>query len=196
MKVFNFTLFLLLFLVACSIDEIVEHEVIITETSTEITADSVGCAPRTLSLKAAMPSEESDAKTRVSLTETDEGSISVTWKEGDKIGLCFVSEDGTIIKTVSGVAMSNISEDGKRASFDVVVPDEICGTFNLYGVYGASFATANSTTVLLPTIPDETELSHSEVVCDAVCCRKQNGDIRSASHVSSYWVYYRIVGKE
>jgi hypothetical protein len=158
-KVFNFTfmLFLLLFLVACSTDETVEHKL----TETELLAPT----PRTISLNVAMPYEESGAKTRVSLSETDEGNISVTWKAGDSINLCFVSEDGTIVKTTSNVAVSNISEDGKRASFDVDIPHEISGTFNLYGLYGASFVSANSTTVLLPTISEGVELSNNEKVC-------------------------------
>lgn len=61
-----------------------------------------------------MPGEENDTKTRVSLTEIEEGNISVKWKEGDQISLCFVSEDDNIVKTVSDVAMTNISENGKR----------------------------------------------------------------------------------
>lgn len=159
MKVFNstFMLFVLLFLVACSTHEIVEHK--LTET------EQVATTPRRISLNVDMPYEESGAKTRVSLTETDEGNISVRWKAGDSINLCFVSEDGTIVKTTSNVAVSNISENGKRASFDVDIPHEISGTFNLYGLYGASFVTANSTTVLLPTISEGVELSNNEAIC-------------------------------
>ncbi len=143
MRTINFViaLFLLLCVTACSKQEIIEEDQI----------EKV--PPRTLRLKASMPDEETKsgtASTRLSFTETEEGTITVQWKAGDKINLCFVSEDGTIVRTISDVAMTNISENGKQADFDITIPEEISGTFHLYGVYGAPFTEENSSNVVLP----------------------------------------------
>ena len=46
--------------------------------------------------------------------------------------------------------MTNISENGKQADFDITIPEEITGTFHLYGVYGAPFTEENSSNVVLP----------------------------------------------
>ena len=143
MRTINFTIALLLMLwvTACSNQEIVEEDPMETAHA------------RTLKLNASMPDEEKKSgtsSTRLTFTETDEGAISVSWKAGDKIHLCFVSENGSIVRTVPDVAVTNISADGKRADFEVVIPEEITGTFHLYGIYGASFSPANSKTVLFP----------------------------------------------
>ena len=128
-------LIVLLCVTACSNQDIVENE--------QITPSPT----RTLKLNAAMPGDEtksSGAATRLSLTDTDEGTISVKWKEGDKINLCFVSEDGAVVRTISNLAISSILDNGKQAVFEINIPDEITGTFNLYGVYGASFSSVNT----------------------------------------------------
>lgn len=143
MRTINFVIALLLLLcvTACSNQEIIEEDQI----------EKV--PPRTLRLKASMPGEETKSgtvSTRLSFTETEEGTITVQWKAGDKINLCFVSADDTIVRTISDVAMTNISENGKQADFDITIPEEITGTFHLYGVYGASFSPVNSRTLILP----------------------------------------------
>lgn len=135
------TMYAVLLLAACSNQEVVEKEPIETVPT------------RILKLKASMPGEETKsgmASTRLSFTETEEGTITVQWKAGDKINLCFVSEDGTVVRTVPDVAITTISANGKRADFEVVIPEEITGTFHLYGVYGASFSPVNSRTLILP----------------------------------------------
>ena len=144
MRIFNlvFTFIVLLFVTACSNQEIVDNEEILP------------IPTRTLKLKAMMPggdTKSSGPTTRLSLTETDEGTIDVKWKEGDKINLCFVSQDGDVVRTVSNVSIINISENGKQADFEINIPEGITGTFNLYGVYGASFSPGNSSTVVLPS---------------------------------------------
>ena len=134
-------LIVLLCITACSNQDIVENE--------QITPSPT----RTLKLNAAMPGDEtksSGAATRLSLTDTDEGTISVKWKEGDKINLCFVSEDGAVVRTISNLAISSILDNGKQAVFEINIPDEITGTFNLYGVYGASFSSVNTKSVYIP----------------------------------------------
>ena len=143
---------------ACSNQDIVENE--------QITPSPT----RTLKLNAAMPGEEtksSGAATRLSLTDTDEGTISVKWKEGDKINLCFVSEDGAVVRTISNLAISSILDNGKQAVFEINIPDEITGTFNLYGVYGASFSSVNTKSVYIPNANSTTgtELSDMESKC-------------------------------
>src|SRR5690554_4368349 len=144
MRIFNlvFTFIVLLFVTACSNQDIVDNEEILP------------LPTRTLKLKAMMPGGEtrnSGSTTRLSLTETDVGTIDVKWKVGDKINLCFVSQDGDVVSTVDNVSITNISENGKQADFEIAIPDDITGTFNLYGVYGASFLADNSSTVVLPS---------------------------------------------
>lgn len=85
---------------------------------------------RKITLTASMPGEGSG--TRLALSETEQG-ITVKWKEGDKLNLCFVS--GTTVKTVSGVAVTNIRNDGKTGDFAIDIPEGISDPFDLYGVY-------------------------------------------------------------
>ena len=56
---------------------------------------------RTLTLTASMPTE---SNTRVTMTENDEGNLSLAWKAGDKISLCFVK--GTTVKTLADVPVT------------------------------------------------------------------------------------------
>lgn len=152
---FIVTVSLWCWMTACSNGEIVENE--LTET----------VPPRTLRLKASMPDEgtkDGSVTTRVLLSEAEEGNITVQWKEGDQINLCFVSEGGSTVRTVLGVPVTHISPNGKSADFEITIPAEITGTFNLYGVYGASFSPVNSSTLLLPGPHAGTALSDNEAV--------------------------------
>ena len=124
------TLLLMLWLTACSNQEVVDKEPEATPA-------------RLLKLKASMPGEGTKSgtlSTRLTFTETEEGTITVQWKTGDKINLCFVSEDGTVVRTVPDVPVANISENGKYADFEIIIPEAITGTFHLYGIYGAPFS--------------------------------------------------------
>ena len=134
------TLLLMLWLTACSNQEVVDKEPEATPA-------------RLLKLKASMPGEGTKSgtlSTRLTFTEAEEGTITVQWKTGDKINLCFVSEDGTVVRTVPDVPVANISENGKYADFEIIIPEAITGTFHLYGIYGAPFSEANSSIVVLP----------------------------------------------
>lgn len=145
---------LLLWLTACSEQEIVDQE------------PMTSASARTLKLKVSMPDEGTNngsVSTRLQFAETEAGTITVGWKAGDKINLCFVGENGTI-KTVADVPVTDISANGKKANFEITIPDGITGTFDLYGVYGASFSPANGTTLLLPAAPAGTALSDNEAV--------------------------------
>ena len=116
---------------------------------------------RVISVSASMPGD-GDVQTRVALVETPVDDIDVTWKTTDVINLCFESADGTVVRTVTGVPITNISANGKRASFDIAIPADITGTFNLYGVHGAQFATPNSTKVVLPQDQDNVASTRKE----------------------------------
>ena len=96
------TLLLMLWLTACSNQEVVDKEPEATPA-------------RLLKLKVSMPGEGTKSgtlSTRLTFTETEEGTITVQWKTGDKINLCFVSEDGTVVRTVPDVPVANISKTG------------------------------------------------------------------------------------
>ncbi len=121
---------------------------------------------RTFTLTASTPGDDAGSiATRLALSETDEG-ISVKWKEGDVLNLCFVS--GTtvkIVKTVSAVAVTNISEDGKTGDFAINIPEGITAPFDLYGVYGAGFTAEHSTEIQFPAPPTGASLENMEPVC-------------------------------
>jgi hypothetical protein len=127
----------------------IEHEVIEEEKTRQ-----------TFTFTAAVPDD--GAKTRVALAETDQGDISVTWKSGDKISLCFVS--GATVKTLSNIALTNIRENGKKADFSFTLPAGINYPFNLYGVCGATL-TPDSKTVTFPAATSGSALPDSESVC-------------------------------
>lgn len=140
-KIFFLFATLLLFVVGCSESEVVDNE----QTNME--------PLRVLSLKATMPGD-GDVTTRVGLVETGVDDIDVIWQPGDIINLSFESDDGSVVRTVAGVPVTNISANGKQANFEIAIPGEITGTFNLYGVHGAEFESVNSTTVVLPQDQD------------------------------------------
>lgn len=116
-----------------------------------------------LTLTASMPDDGS--QTRLALAETTESNISVKWKDGDKLNLCFVSNSGTVVKTVSDVPVTNIREDGKKADFAIDIPTGITEPFNLYGVYGAAFNGADTKEILFPATPIRAALTDSEPLC-------------------------------
>lgn len=151
MKSISIPLFTLFLITACSSHEIIEPD------------EPTPSKGRTLTVKASMP-DDNPTPTRLAITEVDQ-NISVRWKEGDKINLCFESIDGNTIKTVSDVPAINITPDGKRAEFTITIPAEITGSFNLYGVYGATFQAADSKIVLFPTPPNGVALSEIEDMC-------------------------------
>lgn len=110
---------------------------------------------RTITLTASMPDEGSEtapatgAEPRIALTP-DGKNIKLTWQEGDQLQLCFV-QGGTTVKQM--VTVSDISVDGKRATFDITIPAEITtGTFDLYGMYGGGgLSDTDPTIAILPT---------------------------------------------
>lgn len=105
---------------------------------------------RTLTLTASMPDDE--PTTRIALEKKDDNTIGLKWEETDELQLLFVQGE---FKKKSTVTVKNISENGKSAQFDIVLPTEIVdGTFNLYGVYGGGgLDNENPTNVILPANP-------------------------------------------
>ena len=129
-------------------------------TDSKVTGQRETATGQTITLTASMPAGQPE--TRLAITETDEGDMSVKWKEGDKISLCFVS--GETVRTLSDIPVTNIREEGKKADFDFSLPEGIHYPFNLYGIYGATLE-ENGKTVTFPTAPAGSGLSDSEPVC-------------------------------
>jgi hypothetical protein len=129
-------------------------------TDREVTGEPKTDTRQTITFTAAMPDD--GTKTRVALAETEASDISVTWKSGDVISLCFVS--GGTVKTLSGIALTNIRENGKKADFSFSLPEGIGYPYDLYGIYGAPLAT-DSKTVTFPAATSGSALSDSEPVC-------------------------------
>ena len=128
----------------------------------EIPDNTTLAGDRTFTLTASTPGDDSGSSgTRLALSENEEG-ITVKWKEGDALNLCFVS--GTTVKTVSAVAVTNIRNGSKTGDFAIDIPVEITAPFDLYGVYGAEFKTTDSKEVILPA-PSGAALSDSEPLC-------------------------------
>lgn len=125
------------------------------ETNDEIAAEQVG-ESRTLTLFAEIPNETS---TRIALEKGEDNKVKLTWEEGDKLELCFV-QGGSKVKEV--VTIKDITNEGKKASFDVPIPSEFGNNnFDLYGVYGGGgLLESNPTLAILPTVsPNVSSLS-------------------------------------
>lgn len=117
LKIFFSAALVLLFVASCTNNEVIQNynlsgkrEGVKTVT---VTATTVG------------------VDTRVALTP-EEGSqkVVITWKEGDKIYI-YARKDNTLIR-LDPSTVYNIRENGKRADFDVVFPNEFTGTYTLY----------------------------------------------------------------
>ena len=133
--IYSTSIALILLFGACS------NESLINDNDKELSSD------RTLSLTATMPGD--NITTRVALTKSEDLSIRLTWEVGDQLQLAFVQGETKIKKIVT---VRNISEDGKKAQFDIGIPTEITGDFDLYGVYGGGgLSNENPTQVILPT---------------------------------------------
>lgn len=80
---------------------------------------------------------EEDIGTRALFPENnEEGKMDLRWENNDELQLCFIHQ-GTPYKKVART--TSISADGKKATFQVEIPQEIIsGTFDLYGVTGGA----------------------------------------------------------
>lgn len=91
-------------------------------------------AGKTISVNAVMPGE--NTKTRMAFVP-NELDVNLRWEENDQILLVF--DDG-INKIQQTVTIGAITNNGRTAAFEVIVPEEIINgeseTFNLYGMYG------------------------------------------------------------
>lgn len=102
----------------------------------------------TLTLKAVMPGSD----TRLAMTQ-DELDVRLTWEATDVLHLCFI--DGSIKKQVS-VPVETISEDGKLATFNFIVPEGITSDeFQVSGVVGGELSPApgEEDLVIFPATP-------------------------------------------
>ncbi len=140
-KFLNFTAIALMVLfAACSKEELI----------TDINTETV----RTLSLTASMP------VTRVALAQ-DENKIAVSWEEGDKIQLLFVQEANNASVTAT---VDRVSNDGKKAHFEIPIPEGANGQFTLYGVYGGGgiYAVNDTIAAVLPENPGSVTLAENQ----------------------------------
>lgn len=124
---------ILLIAVGCSQETIVDEPV---------TDDK----PAVITLTAGMPDE--GVQTRMGL-EHESLSIKLTWEAGDQLQLC-LKYGGNTVKQVTTV--TNISPDGKTATFPVTLPEGSYTTFDLYGVYGGGgLSDTDPTKAILPS---------------------------------------------
>lgn len=97
--------------------------------------------------------EENESSTRLAMAQ-DGLDMKFTWEEGDMIKLIFFDGANYAQSTTS---VSSVSDDGKRAQFDVEIPPSIVSeTFDLYGIFGsASFSSTQGedSFVNLPAAP-------------------------------------------
>ena len=114
---------------------------------------------RTITITASMPDEGPD--TRVALTPEGK-SIKLTWEVGNRLQFAIV-QGGSKYRRVLTLGASNISNDEKTVSFDIVLPSEIVEgqPYDLYGIFGFESNTAeegglsvsNPTNVILTKNP-------------------------------------------
>ncbi len=90
----------------------------------------------TLQVSVSVP-EETPA-TRSIENPNNSKDIIVKLKANETLNLYF--KQGSTIKEVENVLLTNVSNDGKKANFEVKVPEDINATqpYTLYGVYGTS----------------------------------------------------------
>lgn len=89
---------------------------------------------KTFTLTATMP--DNDPATRVAFTSGtgDYPNINFAWEENDEIDLCLLQGEK---KVKQRVVVKNISDNGKKAEFDVTVPPEFTSpSFDIHGMYG------------------------------------------------------------
>ena len=125
-----------------------KEEMPVCEMDEEVAIEQLG-EVRTLSLTANMPEE---TNTRVVLEKEEDNNIKLTWEEGDELQLCFVQGYSKVKQVVT---INNITNEGKKASFDVLIPTEFGDdNFDLYGVYGGGgLLDSDPTLAVLPTNP-------------------------------------------
>ena len=82
---------------------------------------------RTLSITASMPEEPT---TYVGLEQKDDKTIALTWEVGDELKLAFVQGDNN---ANSIAKVKSISDDKKKATFNIKIPDEFETGFDELG---------------------------------------------------------------
>lgn len=171
---------LLLFVAGCEKESLLGHQ-------PEKNPGTPAVVNRTLTLSAEMPNN--GPTTRIALTQ--EGKrINMAWESGDELQLCFVQGETKVKGTV---VVSNISPDGKKASFNISIPNEIVeGTFDLYGVYGGlGLSEIDPRIALLPSIGGAGSLSALSEREDAMLIFSSTGIQTSDPQVS---VTFRHLG--
>ena len=103
----------------------------------DLNPDDLG--DRIFQVTATVGEENNEPETRVTLTPDGMG-MSLAWEVGDSIEILFKQtlpgQETTRVKSTTTI--KSITSNGKRGTFDIVVPTEINldSPFDLYGVYG------------------------------------------------------------
>lgn len=110
-----------------------------------------GKPTRTIKVKATVGDDE--IGTRVAMVQ-DGFDVNLTWEINDVIKLVFTDGVNFVHSTTT---VTEVSSNGRRAEFEVVIPEEITSTtFNLYGYYGGgslSTVTGEEGIANLPSAP-------------------------------------------
>ena len=110
-----------------------------------------GNPTRTIKVKATVGDDE--IGTRVAMVQ-DGFDVNLTWEINDVIKLVFTDGVNFVHSTTT---VTEVSSNGRRAEFEVVIPEEITSTtFNLYGYYGGgslSTVTGEEGIANLPSAP-------------------------------------------
>lgn len=115
-----------------------------------------------LTITAALPGESVDdsgngtetVNTRIALMESSL-DVKLTWEVGDMLYLVYTQGAEKMGKQMVTLTADNITREGKKASFDITIPDTFSDEpFNLYGVYGATgFDEESNNNLTLPSFP-------------------------------------------
>lgn len=121
-KLSTLALCLLLAIISCQQDEVITH--------------NTPLKGKTFTLTASMPSIEATTRIALSQLSGDNPEIDLRWSENDELNLLMIQG---AFKAVQTAKIKNISNDGKSATLEFIVPEKFKGeTFDIYGIYGGT----------------------------------------------------------
>ena len=87
----------------------------------------------------ALLTEETQTRPNTRIAMEEKGlDIDLYWEDGDKIqlGIVYTDTQDRTIKTVQEVAVVVDTENNRKATFNIVIPNDVKEKFDLYGLYG------------------------------------------------------------
>ncbi len=87
----------------------------------------------------ALLTEETQTRPNTRIAMEEKGlDIDLYWEDGDKIqlGIVYIDTQDRTIKTVQEVAVVVDTENNRKATFNLVIPNDVKEKFDLYGLYG------------------------------------------------------------